>query len=34
MGPVHESRPGYWEQMRQSLVGRTLEAVGSDELLR
>jgi hypothetical protein len=38
MGPVPESRPGYWEkmrdQMRQSLVGRKLEAVGGDELLR
>jgi hypothetical protein len=34
MGPVHESRPGYWDQMRQSLVGRKIEAVGGDELLR
>jgi len=34
MGPVPESRPDYWEQKRQSLVGRKLEAVGGDELLR
>jgi hypothetical protein len=34
MGPVPESKPGYWGQMRQSLVGRKLEDVGGDELLR